>query len=59
MSPDCTGRAVVTLPPNAPTTTNPVTVDAVWVDDRNGVLLIQIDPGTFIAGEAKRVRSLP
>lgn len=59
VSPDCTGRAVVTLPPNAPTTTNPVTVDAVWVDDRNGVLLIQIDPGTFIAGEAKRVRSLP
>lgn len=59
VSPDCTGRAVVTLPPNAPTTTNPVTVDAVWVDDRNSVLLIQIDPGTFIAGEAKRVRSLP
>jgi hypothetical protein len=56
---DCTGRAVVTLPSNAPTSTNPVTVDAVWVDDRNGVLLIQIDPGTFIAGEAKRVRSLP
>lgn len=56
---DCTGRAVVTLPPNAPTSTNPVTVDAVWVDDRNSVLLIQIDPGTFIAGEAKRVRSLP
>ncbi|MBY0276441.1 hypothetical protein K2Z84_13930 [Candidatus Binatia bacterium] len=59
VSPDCTGRAVVTLPPNAPTTTNPVTVDAVWVDERNSVLLIQIDPGTFIAGEAKRVRSLP
>ena len=59
VSPDCTGRAVVTLPPNAPTSTNPVTVDAVWVDDRNSVLLIQIDPGTFIAGEAKRVRSLP
>lgn len=59
VSPDCTGRAVVTLPPNAPTTTNPVTVDVVWVDDRNSVLLIQIDPGTFIAGEAKRVRSLP
>lgn len=59
VSPDCTGRAVVTLPPNAPTTTNPVTVDAVWTDDRNSVLLIQIDPGTFIAGEAKRVRSLP
>ena len=33
--------------------------DAVWVDERNSVLLIQIDPGTFIAGEAKRVRSLP
>jgi hypothetical protein len=31
----------------------------VWVDERNSVLLIQIDPGTFIAGEAKRVRSLP
>ena len=59
VSPDCTGRAVVTLPPNAPTTINPVTVDAVWTDDRNSVLLIQIDPGTFIAGEAKRVRSLP
>jgi hypothetical protein len=59
VSPDCTGRAVVTLPPNAPTSTNPVTVDAVWVDERNSVLLIQIDPGTFIAGEAKRVRSLP
>jgi hypothetical protein len=59
VSPDCTGRAVVTLPPNAPTSTNPVTVDAVWVDERNGVVLIQIDPGTFIAGEAKRVRSLP
>lgn len=59
VSPDCTGRAIVTLPPNAPTSTNPVTVDAVWVEERNSVLLIQIDPGTFIAGEAKRVRSLP
>jgi len=59
VNPDCTGRAVVTLPPNAPTSTNPVTVDAVWVEERNSVLLIQIDPGTFIAGEAKRVRSLP
>jgi hypothetical protein len=59
VSPDCTGRAIVTLPANAPTSTNPVTVDAVWVDERNSVLLIQIDPGTFIAGEAKRVRSLP
>lgn len=59
VSPDCTGRAIVTLPVNAPTSTNPVTVDAVWVDERNSVLLIQIDPGTFIAGEAKRVRSLP
>lgn len=49
----------MTLPPNAPTSTNPVTVDAVWVDERNSVLLIQIDAGTFIAGEAKRVRSLP
>jgi hypothetical protein len=52
---DCTGSATVTLPENAPTSANPVHVDAVWIDNRQGVLLIQTDPGTFIAGEAKRL----
>lgn len=55
VNPDCTGFAVVTLPPNAPTSGNPVHVDAVWVNNRTGVFLIQTDPGTFIAGEAKRL----
>lgn len=52
---DCTGAAEVTLPPNAPTSGNPVHVNVIWVDDRKSVLLIQTDPGTFIAGEAKKL----
>jgi hypothetical protein len=55
---DCTGSAVVTLPPNAPTSTNPVHVNAIWVEDRGSVILIQTDPGTFIAGEATLLRNL-
>jgi hypothetical protein len=55
---DCTGSAVVTLPPNAPTSTNPVHVNAIWVEDRGSVILIQTDPGTFIAGEATMLQHL-
>lgn len=55
---DCTGSAVVTLPPNAPTSTNPVNVNAIWVEDRSSVVLIQTDPGTFIAGEASILQHL-
>jgi hypothetical protein len=55
---DCTGVATVTLPPNAPTSANPVHVDAVWVDGRDSVLLIQTDPGTFIAGEARKMKNV-
>jgi hypothetical protein len=51
---DCTGGAAVTLPAGAPTSTNPVNVDVVWVDDRSEALIIQNDPGTFIAGSARR-----
>lgn len=55
---DCTGEATVTLPDNAPTSTNPVHIDAVWVDGRESVLLIQTDPGTFIAGEARKMKNV-
>ncbi len=55
---DCTGTAVVTLPPNAPTSTNPVNINAVWVEKRDAVLLIQTDPGTFIAGEARKLKNV-
>lgn len=58
VSSDCTGSAVVTLPPNAPTSTNPVNVNAIWVEDRSSVVLIQTDPGTFIAGEASLLQNL-
>jgi hypothetical protein len=51
---DCTGSATVTLPANAPTSQNPVNVDVFWVDDGKEALLIQTDPGTFIAGSARR-----
>jgi hypothetical protein len=51
---DCTGTASVTLPANAPTSQNPVNVDVYWVDDGREALLIQTDPGTFIAGSARR-----
>lgn len=51
---DCTGAAAVTLPAGAPTSANPVNVDVVWVDDRSEALIIQNDPGTFIAGSARR-----
>lgn len=59
VNPDCTGSAVVTLPPNAPTNANPVHIDAFWVDNRESVLLIQTDPNTFIAGEATQLRRIP
>ncbi len=58
VDPDCTGSAVVTLPPAAPTTANPVHVDAVWVDNRKSVMLIQTDQGTYIAGEATRLQKI-
>jgi hypothetical protein len=51
---DCTGTAAVTLPAGAPTSANPVNVDVVWVNDRSEALIIQNDPGTFIAGSARR-----
>jgi hypothetical protein len=51
---DCTGGAAVTLPADAPTSANPVNVDVVWVEDRAEALIIQNDPGTFIAGSARR-----
>jgi hypothetical protein len=35
-----------------------VHVDAVWVDGRDSVLLIQTDPGTFIAGEARKIEKV-
>lgn len=50
---DCTGTAAVELPAGAPTSANPVNVDVVWVDDRNEAMVIQNDPGTFIAGPAR------
>lgn len=53
---DCSGVAVVTLPPNAPTSANPVHIDAFWVDNRESVFLIQTDTDTFIAGEATKLR---
>jgi hypothetical protein len=51
---DCTGSAAVELPAGAPTSANPVHVDIVWVDDRAEAMVIQNDPGTFIAGPARR-----
>ena len=56
---DCVGSAVVDLPPNAPTTVDIVHVDAVWVNERKSVMLIQTDQGTFIAGEATQLSGAP
>ena len=39
--------------------TNPLHVDAVWVNDRKSVILIQTDQGTYIAGEATRLNKVP
>jgi hypothetical protein len=51
---NCTGAAAVNLPAGAPTSANPVNVDVVWVEGRAEAMLIQTNPGTFIAGAARR-----
>jgi hypothetical protein len=56
---DCTASAVIDLPPQAPTSTNPVNVDVFWVGDGSEAMLIQRDAGTFIAGSTVRRDVLP
>jgi hypothetical protein len=51
---DCSAEATINLPPQAPTSHNPVHVDVQWVAGRDEATLIQTDDGTFIAGSAIR-----